>query len=221
MVMNRHTHRRTSVSTLVSLVAVLGVSGMFGGCAASPWESSYNGVSLKGASLESTRVIVRDVPWERYESTQAKLESMRAQSDVHKDDWSEAKKNEYKALLLQGLQVQGDPAGVEILGSSMFRSTTPVRPNSGELSEFAASIGATRVVWASRGLGKRNVVVREPVWSYSTGSDLFRDQDDGSRRSSTYTESTTTWVPVVIEEDETAWVAYFLRMPGDVSTASK
>lgn len=219
--MNRHTHRRTSVSTLVSLVAVLGVSGMFGGCAASPWESSYNGVSLKGASLESTRVIVRDVPWERYESTQAKLESMRAQSDVHKDDWSEAKKNEYKALLLQGLQVQGDPAGVEILGSSMFRSTTPVRPNSGELSEFAASIGATRVVWASRGLGKRNVVVREPVWSYSTGSDLFRDQTDGSRRSSTYTESTTTWVPVVIEEDETAWVAYFIRMPGDVSTASK
>lgn len=219
--MNRHTLRRASASILASLAATLGVAVMLGGCASSPWESSYNGIALKGASLGSDRVIVRDVPWERYETTQAKLESMRAESDVHKDEWPEAKKNEYKALLLQGLQVSAEPAGVEILGSSMFRSTTPVRPNSGELSEFAASIGATRVVWASRGLGKRNVVVREPVWSYSTGSDLFRDQTDGSRRSSTYTESTTTWVPVVIEENETAWVAYFLRMTGDVSTASK
>lgn len=219
--MNRHTHRRASVSTLASLVATLGLAGMFGGCAASPWESSYNGIALKGASLDSTRVIVRDVPWERYETTQAKLESMRAESDIHKDEWPEAKRNEYKALLLHGLQVSGDPAGVEILGSSLFKSTEPVRPNGGELAEFAASIGATRVVWASRGLGKHNVVVREPVWSYSTGSDLFRDQTDGSRRSSTYTESTTTWVPVVIEAEQTAWVAYFLRMPGDVSTAAK
>lgn len=219
--MTRHTTRRLPVPTLVSVVATLGLAGVLGGCAASPWESSYNGIALKGASLDSGRVIVRDVPWERYESTQAKLEAMRSQSDVHKDDWSEAKKNEYKALLLQGLQVQGDPAGVEILGSSLFKSTDTVRPNGGELAEFAASIGATRVVWASRGLGKRNVVVREPVWSYSTGSDLFRDQTDGSRRSSTYTESTTTWVPVVIEAEQTAWIAYYLRMPGDVNTAAK
>lgn len=126
-------------------------------------------------------------------------------------------------MLLLQLQVSGEPAGVEILGSSMFRLPLLLcAPTAGELSEFAASIGAMRVGRGeSRGLGKRNVVVREPVWSYSTGSDLFRDQTDGSRRSSTYTESTTTWVPVVIEEDETAWVAYFLRMPGDVSTAAK
>lgn len=75
MVMNRHTLRRASASTLASLVATLGVAGMLGGFAASPWESSYNGVSLKGASLESNRVLVRDVPWERYETTQAKLSS--------------------------------------------------------------------------------------------------------------------------------------------------
>jgi hypothetical protein len=217
MIMKHHTFRRASVSILALLGAAVGLAG----CASSPWEASYNGIALKGASLESDRVIVRDVPWERYEATQSKLETMRVASDVHKDEWPEDKKTEYKALLLQGLQISGDPKGVEILGSSMFRSTDPVRPNSGELAEFAASIGATRVVWASRGLGKRSVVVREPIWSYSTGSDLFRDQTDGSRRSSTYTESTTTWVPVVIEADQTAWVAYFLRMPGDVSSAAK
>jgi hypothetical protein len=191
-----------------------------GGCAASPWESSYSGIALSGGGLGRDRIVVRDVPWDHYETTQAKLEAMRSASDVHKDEWPAEKKVEYKGTLLKGLQVSEDPSNVEILGSSMFKSTDPIRPESGDLAKFASKIGATRVVWASRGLGKRSIVVREPIWTYTTGSDFFRDQPDGRRRSSTYTEATTTWVPVVIEADQTAWVAYYLRISSDVNAAA-
>ena len=217
MIMKRHQLRRSSW-LLASGLALVSLS--LGGCSTSPWESSYNGMSLGTTPLSIERIIVRDVPWDRYEKAQAELESMRSASNVHKDEWPAEKKAEYKSLLLSGLQVSEPPSGVEILGSSMFKSTEPVRPDGGELAEFAAKIGATRVVWASRGLGKRNIVVREPIWTYTTGSDYFRDQPDGRRRSSTYTEATTTWVPVVIEADQTAWVAYFLRVKNEVSSAS-
>jgi hypothetical protein len=217
MTMMRHHPRRLSC-LIASALGLLSLA--IGGCSASPWESSYNGMSVGGDSLSKERVLVRDVPWDRYEKAQAELESMRSASNVHKDEWPAEKKAAYKALLLSGLQVSESPAGVEILGSSMFKSTDPVRPDDGELAKFAAKIGATRVVWASRGLGKRNIVVREPIWTYTTGSDYFRDQPDGRRRSSTYTEATTTWVPVVIEADQTAWVAYFLRVQNEVSSAS-
>jgi hypothetical protein len=218
MVMTRHTCRTASRAFLAAfgLFALASI----GGCTTSPWESTYNGLKLEGGGLAADRVVVRDVPWERYETTQTELETMRAASTVHKDEWPAEKKAEYKTKLMQGLQVSENPSTVEILGSSMFKSTDALRPNNGELAKFASKIGATRVVWASRGLGKRSIVVREPVWTYTTGSDFFRDQPDGRRRSSTYTEATTTWVPVVIETDETAWIAYFLRIPGDVNTAA-
>lgn len=205
-----------SVLTACALIAC----ASFGACSTSPWESTYNGVALSGGGLAKDRIVIRDVPWAHYETSQAKLEAMRAESDVHKDEWPAEKKAEYKALLLKGLQVSEDPASVDILGSSVFTSTSNIRPDSGELAKFASKVGATRVVWASRGLGKHSVIVREPIWTYTTGSDFFRDQPDGRRRSSTYTEATTTWVPVVIEEEQSAWVAYYLRVSGDVSKAA-
>lgn len=218
MPMTKHTFR--SPSRVILAAAGFIALASLGGCSASPWESTYNGVHLQGGGLEATHVLVRDVPWDHYEKTQSELEAMRSASDVHKDEWTAEKKEEFKAKLLKGLQVSEDPKSVEILGSSMFKSTDPIRPDNGELAKFASKIGATRVVWSNRGLGKRNVVVREPIWTYTTGSDFFRDQPDGRRRSSTYTEATTTWVPVVIEVNETAWVAYFLRVSGDGGAAA-
>lgn len=213
MPMTRAAASFLAAATVAALAAL-------GGCSSSPWENSYNGSMLTNASLSKSRVVVRDVPWDRFESTQTSLETMRSSSKVHKDEWPAERQAEYKKQLLEGLQVSEDPASVEVLGSSMFKSTSPVRPNDGELAEFAAKIGATRVIWSSRGIGKRSIVVREPVWSYTNGSDYFREDVDGRRRASTYTESTTTWVPVVIEADETAWVAYFLRIPGDIKSAN-
>lgn len=216
MTMMRTTLRRSPLA----LSLMLGLAAL-GGCATSPWEESYSGVTLTVAKPDAAQVVVRDVPWDRYESAQATLETMRTKSDVHKDEWSAEKKTEYKSTLLKGLQVSEDPAGVDVLGSSMFKSTEPVRPDSGELAAFASKIGANRVVWASRGLGKRNIVVREPVWSYTNGSDFYREQPDGRHRSSTYTESVTTWVPVVVDVDETAWVAYFLRIPTEATASTR
>lgn len=213
MTMTRHNSTLFATFTVCVLLAVPG-------CSSSPWENSYNGAMLDGSSVNKDRIVVRDVPWVHFEQTQTDLENMRSATDIHKDEWPTDRQIEYKAKLLKGLQVSEAPAGIEVLGNSMFKSTSPVRPNDGELAKFAAKIGATRVVWTSRGLGKRSIVVREPVWSYASGSDFFRDEPDGRRRASTYTESTTTWVPVVIEADETAWVAYFLRIPGDIRSAS-
>ncbi len=185
------------------------------GCqSTSPWEKNYDGVRL-GPTAQPADVTVREVPWERLANTRAELEQSIVKSDIHPDEWTAPQREQFKATLLRGLQVSEPAANVEILGRSDFKSTEHVKPNGGDLVGWAARIGANRVIWTRRGLGKVTTVTREPVWTYTSGADYFRDDVDGRRRTVTYSESTTTWVPVVIQADETAWVAYFLRvLPG-------
>jgi hypothetical protein len=113
-----------------------------------------------------------------------------------------------KQKLLTALQVTADPAHVEILGRSEFRTTSETNPNDGELAAFARKLGAETVVWSSNYLGKAQIVRDEPVTEWRTGS---WSSGHGTRRYQTYTESATIWVPVVVEGDEHAFLVYFLR----------
>lgn len=180
------------------------------GCT-STWENMYTPVGERAPALPAdAAVTLREVPWERVQATLGELEKERAASDVHPDEWTDEQKGEAKTKLLRGLQVSADPAAVRVLGRSVFRSTERVQPNSGELEAFARKIGATMVVWSSTYLGKTEKIVQEPVSQYSTGTDRYRD-DRGRRRTDSYTENSTLWVPVVVKADEHAWTAYFLR----------
>lgn len=194
------------------LLAGIAAAAFAGGCASSPWESSFDSSGVAAPELaKDAPVRIRDVPWDRLQQTLAELERERESSDVHPDDWDPARKEAAKSRLLRGLQVSEDSSGVEILGRSVFRTTDPVRPDDGSLRDFARTIGANSVIWSSSYLGRTDVVRSEPVTEWRSGS--WQHWDGRRSRTHTYSESSTVWVPVVVSADERAWMAYFLREP--------
>lgn len=166
------------------------------------------------ASPHSGTVRIREVPWDRVQQTLRKLDAERAESDIHPDEWSESRRLTAKTDLLRGLQISEDPRTVQILGRSDFRTTDRiVRPSDDpELMKMARRLGATTVVWSSSYLGKADVTRSEPVTEWRSGSWSPSRLDERGNR--TFSESSTIWVPVVVQADERAWMAYFLRESG-------
>lgn len=194
--------------------AVLFAAGvcLLTGCA-SEWERAYvpsMPSDTPHASLGAdAQVRIRDVPWQRIDGALRELEAERAASDAPPDEWPPEKQEAAKQKLLTALQVTAPASEVEILGRSVFRTTSDTNPHDGELAAFARKIGADTVVWASNYLGKTQVVRDEPVSEWRSGT--WSSGRHGSRRSDTFTENSTIWVPVVVEADEHAFIAYFLR----------
>lgn len=182
-----------------------------GGCAASPWERNYVPHSAAPRLPGSAAVSVRSVPWERVVGTLRELEAEVAASDSHPDEWPEERRAAARARLLRGLQVSESPERVAVVGRSEFRSTERIRPETAEgtarLASFARRVGADTVVWTARYVGKADAIVDQPVTTHAHG--LLHRRGDG--RDIPYSETTTTWVPVVVRADEYAFIAYFLR----------
>lgn len=183
------------------------------GCV-NPWADHFE--PLAGATLATLRdsppIEIRRVPFERVDEALDDLEQEVIDSDVPPAEWSQDQRGARKGFLLRALQVTDEPDDVTILGRSVFRSVDPdVGPSDGELRRFAESIGATHVVWTNRFEGKRQVVTRRPVTSfgYRGGFYGYWGECRGPRR---FGYTTTTYVPVVIEADEFAWLAYYLRI---------
>jgi hypothetical protein len=198
-----------------ALVLVGGLClAVLAGCEASPWERGYEASGAASPPRgKGAPVVLREVPWERLRATLEELNAERIASDIHPDEWSGQQKEAAHARLLRGLQVSADPRTVEVLGRSAFNTTWAVRPGDGELEGFARSRGATMVVWSSTYVGKADVIEKEPVTGWSTGTDRHRGPD-GKWRSETSTHDSTIWVPVAVQKDEHAWMAYFLRESG-------
>jgi hypothetical protein len=160
-------------------------------------------------------VVIRSVGWDRIDSTLAELDKEAAASDIAPDDWPPERKAEAHAALLRGLQVQLDPRRVEVLGRSEFATTDDVRPDTdrgrGALEKFAEKIGADTVVWSSRPLGTTDVIEQRPVTTYGSEQAWFQDRG-GRWRSSQFTTSETTWVPMHTQADKFAYIAFFMRM---------
>ncbi|MFN7021359.1 MAG: hypothetical protein ACK4WH_08550 [Phycisphaerales bacterium] len=201
---------------LASSALVLAAAVVSGGCNDSPWKSAFrpSGETFTSAAYQGS-VKVREVPWERVQGTLGQLYAELVASDVPEADMPESQRAARKAMLLRGLQVTADPKTVEILGRSEFRSTDRVRPDDGKLAEFARSIGANSVVWASMYMGQTDVIRSEPVTEYRSGS--YTPRGDGPSR--TYSETSTIYVPVYVKADERAWMAYFLRERADTQAA--
>lgn len=191
---------------LLVTIILAGVTGC-----ESKWQSAYRPSGPQASPLPPrTHVLLREVPWERLQAILQTLQDERIASDVHPDEWPADRRNAAHAELLRGLQISADPRTVRVLGRSEFRTTWPTRPDDGDLERFARSIGATMVAWSSTYLGKTLTTRQEPVTGYSTGSHPRRDHH-GRWRSDSFSEHSTIWVPVTVEADEHAWVAYFLR----------
>lgn len=197
-------HLRVLFPTVVALLAATA-------CGPSKWEGTYTPSQPAAAvpALAATEEVrLREVSWERLAAALDELDAERAASDAPFEEWPAAEQDAAKSRLLRALQVTADPAQVQLLGRSVFRTTYSTNPNDGKLASFARTIGANTVVWSSNYLGKTQVVRDEPVTEWRTGSTYSRH---GRRRSDTFTENSTIWVPVVVEADEHAFIAYYLR----------
>jgi hypothetical protein len=142
------------------------------------------------------------------------LRDRAAASDAPLDEWPEAERLSMKATLLRALQVTQDPTDVAVLGRSDFRTTETYRPESTDqpdLTGFARSIGATEVIWARGHMGTAETIVREPINTWSYGSEVAWDRRRGRWRSYPYSEQSTTFVPVRVEAEQFAYIAYYLR----------
>lgn len=182
-----------------------------GGCASSPWKDSLvrGPDAAEGTGERGAPVRVQSVPWERVEKTLGELRQDVVNSDTHPDDWSSEQRVAAKGKLLRGLQVQGEPSSVRLLGKSEFRTLNSLNTNK-DLEAVARSLGADTVVYSTRLLGKGTKVVDQPVTSFTSGTFWERDSD-GRHRPQSYSESNTTWIPIVVQADEVAAVAFYLR----------
>jgi uncharacterized protein YceK len=190
---------------LFRIIVLALVLPLLGGCSVSVWERSFVATGEVAQVASNAPVRVREVDWGRLQAGLERLQRAAAESDVPESEWPRERREEAKAELLRVLQVTGDPAAVEVVGRSDFRTTSELRPERDEdLVRLARKVGATEVVWSRRLLGKGETIIREPVTTYST------DWGWGRRRRGGL-DSSTAWVPVVVAADEYAYVAYFLR----------
>jgi len=180
------------------------------GCA-TPWQRHFVGApaDAKLVRIDPEAIEVREVPWERVETTLTALNADIAASDIHPDEWPAERQETARAQLLRGLQVSEDPARVLILGSARFRTTDTLSASEGDLARHAARIGATRVVFSRTDTGVADRIVSAPVTTFGRtsvpydrhGSSRWMSWDDG-----------TAWVPVVVRARETAWMLFWLRI---------
>lgn len=177
----------------------------------SPWEESFE--AAPGAYLEplppEAPVDVRRVPWERLDVALVELEREVIESDTHPSEWPDERLAARDGRLLLALQVSQPDA--RILGRSVFRSVDPIRPDDGQLGTFARQLGADLAIWSSRYQGKTTIVKQEPVTTYGSRYGGRGRYGYDSDRGSYISFQETSYVPVVIEADEYAWVAYYVR----------
>jgi hypothetical protein len=208
-------HRRETVAYFAPYTALMRVFiflllilSAASGCSTSLWEREYAGHRVtEPKPAPDAPVRLREVPWDRVDAAMQALRTKLAASDKHFDEWPADQKNNAKASLLTALQISEPADSITVLGRSDFRTTTPLKPNDGELEAFARKLGATTVVYSSTYLGKADRIVHE--WMMGSGGWW----DDPWHRDSSYlsSEMRTTSVPIRIQSDELAWRVFYLR----------
>lgn len=173
-----------------------------------PWRESFSAEPGVAAAIPSEQAVVREVPWSRLGPALGALDAARVQDPQHPDDWADEKRREVNAKVLQALQVPAE--GAAVLGRAAFTTTQSLDPDDGRLAEFARSLGADYAIWARRSLGTVERVAQEPVRSYTSGTVTSRGRD-GKRRTESYSENTTTYVPMTVRVERVEFVAFFVR----------
>ncbi len=203
-----------AISALVLAMAAL----LLPACT-SIWQDAYRPSPL-AAGAAALRypgehpVIVREAPWERVESALHELEEQEAASDTHVSEWSVEQRQAATTRLLIALQLHDSPENTVLLGHSSFATTDVVRPEDGTLEAMARRMGADYAIWTSRYLGQGTRVVDRPVPIHRSGWGHFYDREDHVWRHRYYSDFDTAWVPIVVEADRFAFIAFFVRRIG-------
>lgn len=216
--------RRRSITRVLpaALAPALALTAFVAGGCSGPtvWEQSFarSPDALPAPALPAEApVAVRGLPWERMQGALADLDREYAAGDVPPGEWPAERRAAVKERLLRALQVTAPPGSVDVVGRCEFRTTDTIRPDAGDagvLERFARSVGADSVVWSSRVLGRTEKIVDRPVTTLGTTTYWGPRRGPDRWWSDSWTENTTTWVPVRVPADETGFVAFFLRSRG-------
>lgn len=154
---------------------------------------------------------MRDAPWGRVGPALDAERDRLVVSNTHREDWPKETARASELELLRALQLPVAPEDVSLIGRSYLRTTKPPDPESAELREFAAGLGANYAIWSSRVVGRVETIEHEPVrahrWRTAREWDADRNRYEDVRR----WEPETVWVPVVVEREQTRWVVFYIR----------
>ena len=205
----------TASSRVLSLVLPV---VLLTGCA-NPWAANYYAnPAWRGQTFPPTdRVQVRTIEYERFRQYVERERDLNVQSTTAPEDVSAAEQLAARKRLLEGLQIPDAADQIIVLGWSEFSTTEKLDPYADPLRDFARKTGADVVVVTSAYLGPVTTVVREPVTTYSHGYTTVAPGRRGRYRNISYSDTSTTWVPVQVTEDAHHYRAFFLRRlrPGE------
>ncbi|VAX40803.1 hypothetical protein MNBD_PLANCTO03-2157 [hydrothermal vent metagenome] len=180
------------------------------GCGPSVWERSFTPEPGIDRAMPVERTVVRAVPWGRIGPALEAERRRLVESETHRTDWTAAQAREAELALLGSLQLPIDPEDAHLLGRSHFKTTRHIDPNSGELADFAARLGAAYAIWSNHPLGKAETIEREAITRDRWRWERVWDADDERFIYVRRWEPETVWVPVVVERDEMRWVVFYV-----------
>jgi hypothetical protein len=203
----------------LGIVALTCVTCLNVGCA-SPWEGNFvSNPEVDPRSFSPVdSVEVRRVEFERLQRYAASEKQRRIDSTTAPADLPEEDRTAAKNRLLETLQLRERGDQIELLGWSEFTDVQRLEPEDPRLEKFAKKIGADVVVVASEYAGKVQRTVDRPMTTYSSG---YTTVGPGRRgrgpRVVSYSDTSTTWVPMNVIEDQYFYTAAFLRrtQPGN------
>ena len=202
--------RRAATASIALLTSVLVAAGCATGT--SLWEDNFRQApfTTTEALPDGARVTMREAPWEGVGGALAELQREYEELGVPFREWPEDERRRFEERLLRALDVRGDLDAVSVLGRSVFRTTSSVDPIDGKLAEFAASVGADQVVWLRHHEGKTKAVVQQRTYDVARVPSFSGAGRPGSA-GRMEAVPTMNYAPVVVEMDEFAWVAYYIR----------
>jgi nucleotide-binding universal stress UspA family protein len=200
----RTTHRNLLFTVLLATLLT--------GCA-NPWQSNYRANPMyRDVRFSTTEdVQIRTVEYERFQQYAERERQIRIESTVAPQDLPREEQLAARQRLLDALQIPEPADRTIVLGWSEFTETQRLDPHERPLSDFARRRGADYAVVTSAYRGPVTTVVREPVTTYSHGWVTGTPVRRGRVRSTTFTDTSTTWVPMQITEDAYFYQAFFLR----------
>jgi len=183
------------------------------GCA-SPWEKNFvANPDLAGQKFAATTAVeLRTIPFERYQRYVENEHKRRVESTTAPQDLPREEQLAAKDRLLEALQLRERGDDAEVLGWSEFVADEPLRADSPKLADFGKKVGADYVIVASNYAGQVTRTEERPVTTYSQGFTTFtRGRGRRGAVSNSYSDQTTTWVPMLVTTDEYFYEAVYVR----------
>jgi hypothetical protein len=204
---------------LAGWIILASIAWLSGGCA-SPWQSSFEpNPAIEGRRFGPTESVqIRTVEPQRLQHYAQAERQRRVASSTAPQDLPPEQRLAAKNRLLEALQLQERGDEVEILGWSEFKSFEKLSPRDPRLEKFAKKIGADYVIIAADYAGKVARTIDRPLTTYSHSYVTVPGGRGGrAPRTIVRSDTSTTWVPMTVVEDEYFYTAAFVRKlsPGE------